>query len=43
MNDAEKQIGLFVGKMFDDAELRHRLWSVFWNRDDLARIIHGAL
>ena len=34
MNDAEKQIDLFLGKMIDDDELRHRLWSVFWNRDN---------
>ncbi len=38
MNDAEKQIDLFLGKMFDDADLRPSLWSVFWNRDDLVAL-----
>ena len=38
MNDAEKQINLFLGKMFDDADLRPSLWSVFWNRDDLVAL-----
>ena len=38
MNDAEKQIDLFLGKMFDEADLRSSLWSVFWNRDDFVAL-----